>query len=376
MRLDCEGGGIIRSALIKPPQSKEGVVMVPLTLLTNKASREQFGRRRRSKIVSMKAQVVLAAIAFTSTLVNATQVPPYFPDAVVALGSARPLVSGPPCAVQWVTEGTGFLYGYLVKGDPDPTKRMYAVYLVTNRHVIEDHATTQAISRLQQAQSAQSGENCGTTFTAEGMISVRMNPLNSSLQGRKFDLPVKDWSYHPTKDVDIAAILLDPQSLKTEGLQDMFFANDTVVANKEKLKAKGVSAGDGVFVLGFPMNLAGIQRNYVIVRHGCIARISEMLDGTSPSYLVDAFIFPGNSGSPVILKAELSSISGTPAQTRAELVGVVKSYIPYIDVAFSPQTKSERITFEENSGLAEVLPADYIDEAIKAWSGSRSQLKQ
>jgi hypothetical protein len=41
---------------------------------------------------------------------------------------------------------------------------------------------------------------------------------------------------------------------------------------------------DGVFVLGFPMGLAGTQRNYVVVRQGAIARIGEMLDNASKSF--------------------------------------------------------------------------------------------
>src|ERR1019366_8874960 len=57
--------------------------------------------------------------------------------------------------------------------------------------------------------------------------------------------------------------------------------------------------------LGFPLQLVGGERNYVIVRHGTIARIGDMLAGTNKNFLVDTFIFPGNSGGPVILKPEM-----------------------------------------------------------------------
>jgi len=313
------------------------------------------------------AKMVLFSLVFISTFADASLVPSQLPNAVVALGSMQPvMLPGQPCVMQWATEGTGFLYGYLVQNDPDPAKRLYEVYLVTNRHVIEDHATAQAISRI-SPQSPQLGAACSAVSPTDDSISIRMNPLSSSLQGRQFDLPIKDWFFHPNKQIDIAAIRLNPQFLKTEGLMDVFFSNDDFGANKEKIKSKGVSAGDGVFVLGFPMNLAGAQRNYVIVRQGCIARISDMLDATSPSFLVDAFVFPGNSGSPVILRPEMTSISGTPSQNVAYLIGIVKGYLPYADLAISPQTHRARISFEENSGLAEVLPIDYIDESIKFW---------
>jgi hypothetical protein len=38
--------------------------------------------------------------------------------------------------------------------------------------------------------------------------------------------------------------------------------------------------------------LAGLQRNYVIVRQGVIARISEMIEGASTTFMRDAFVFP------------------------------------------------------------------------------------
>lgn len=115
------------------------------------------------------------------------------------------------------------------------------------------------------------------------------------------------------------------------------------------------------------MGLAGAQRNYVIVRQGAIARISELLDNASPSFLIDALVFPGNSGGPVVLRPEITSIAETKNRTNALLVGVVIDYRSYIDTAVSQQTKRPRITFEENSGLAEVLPIDVVNEAIKAW---------
>jgi len=312
------------------------------------------------------------SLVFISTFARATLIPPQYFNAVVALGSMNPIVfpgqialPGQPCA--WTTEGTGFLHGYLVQNDPDPTKRKYQVYLVTNRHVITEHTAALAIAKLKRPLSPQTEMECGSPIPKEDIIKVRMNPLNSSLQGKEFDLPIKNWFFHQNSGIDIAAIQLNPEYLKTEGLLDIFFQNDDMVYNKGSLKEKGVAAGDGVFVLGFPMNLAGVQRNYVIVRQGCIARISDMLDGQSINYLLDAFIFPGNSGSPVILKPEIVSITGTPFQNRAMLIGIVNSYQFYRDVAVSPQTNRERVAFEENSGLAEVLPTDYIDEAITAW---------
>jgi hypothetical protein len=307
----------------------------------------------------------IAILVFT-TIASATLVPPLLPDTVVALGAMNPMaVPGGACILQWATEGTGFLYGYLTQDDPDPTKRQYEVYLVTARHVIEEHAAAQAISKASQAATPQNMA-CPPTGQSGDSISVRMNPTNPNLPGREFDLAIKDWFLDPNRAGDVAVYHLNAPYLKAQGVLDNFIPNDQYAAGKDKLKSIGVSAGDGVFVLGFPMNLAGAQRNYVIVRQGGIARISDLLDGASPSYLVDAFVSPGNSGSPVILRPEAISIVGTPPQSKSFLVGMITSYQPYTDIAFSLQTKRPRVSFEENSGLAEVLPIDDIDQAIVA----------
>ena len=50
---------------------------------------------------------------------------------------------------------------------------------------------------------------------------------------------------------------------------------------------------------------------------------------------------------------------------------MVLAYRSYVDVAVSPQTERPRVVFEENSGLADVLPVDYIDEAIRDFLVSR-----
>ena len=82
-------------------------------------------------------------------------------------------------------------------------------------------------------------------------------------------------------------------------------------------------------------------------------------------YVVDAFVFPGNSGGPVITRPETQSIQGTKFSTKANLIGIVKSYIPYNDVAISQQTNRPRVIFEENTGLTKIEPVDYILETIQ-----------
>ena len=117
--------------------------------------------------------------------------------------------------------------------------------------------------------------------------------------------------------------------------------------------------------MGFPLGEAGDERNYVIVRQGIIARVKHWLKGNARTFLIDASIFPGNSGGPVLLKPESTSIQGTKSNDRCVLIGMVSSYLPYREVAVSTQTGHTRMIFEENSGLGVVVPHDVIQETIK-----------
>ena len=109
----------------------------------------------------------------------------------------------------------------------------------------------------------------------------------------------------------------------------------------------------------------GGDRNYVIVRQGSIARIRDYLKGTRKYIYIDATIFPGNSGSPVITKPEVVAITGTKSYNKASLIGIVSSYVPYQDIAISLQTKRPRAMFEENTGIAVVFSTDEIIKAVE-----------
>jgi hypothetical protein len=275
----------------------------------------------------------------------AARIPPSWLNAVVAIGHTEQTPTGPA----WITEASGFFYGYLVRDDPDPAKRGYEVYLITNRHVITNHAE----------------------------VDFRLNPKKTADQGEIFNVPLIDpatnrpaWFTHKNNDADVAGALINWKLLQDRGIDVEFFCSDTNAADTAKMKDIGVSAGDGVFVIGFPMNLAGKQRNYAIVRPGAIARVTDLIESASTMLMIDSHVFPGNSGGPVILEPTMMAITGTKSNNSAYLLGIARDYIPYTDYAVSQQTQHPRVSFEENSGLADVVPVDRINEAIKAWRDS------
>ena len=251
-------------------------------------------------------------------------------NAVVSVG-----IGDDPAQRIWV--GTGFFYGTKVK-DQDK----YQVFLITNKHV------------LQGVDSVWLRFNKTSVQESEDYRLILKNA----------DTGAQQWSSHPTVDVAACGFILINQ-IQEAGYDAGFLAADTLAETKQELKSRGATEGDGIFLLGFPMSLIGQERRYVICRSGYIARIQDMHEGLNNQYLVDAMVFPGNSGGPVISRPQLSSLQGTQAVHTAKLIGIVTSYVPYQDVAESRQTRRVRVVFEENSGLAVVLPIDYVNEVAK-----------
>jgi hypothetical protein len=126
------------------------------------------------------------------------------------------------------------------------------------------------------------------------------------------------------------------------------------------LSSKSVDVTAPVVILGFPMGLRSEHYATPIARHGIVAR------SDNGELVLDTFVFPGNSGGPVfycpVLKVGANLT--TPLFNSEKVIGVVVEYIPYVDVAISPQTQRPRITFEENSGLSIATPADRIIELL------------
>jgi S1-C subfamily serine protease len=264
-------------------------------------------------------------------------IPPSFIDCVVALGKAKP-----DGTVHW--GASGFFYGKFFEESPEPDAGVYKVYLVTNKHVLEGH----------------------------DQVSMRVNPQGAG-RARDFTALLSDpstkeklWYGHDDDLVDVAVLPINFQLLLDEGMGVTMFTSDVTSLDVSAMKQSQVSEGDFVYALGFPLGLVGEERNTVIVRSGTIARVRETFDNPRYRFLVDAIIFPGNSGGPVVTKPELIAIKGTGAKTGARLIGIVSGYVPYQDMAISSQTNRVRVIFEENSGLTTVYSVDCVNEAIEA----------
>lgn len=244
-----------------------------------------------------------------------------------------------PTKRHWM--GTGFMFGKFIENNPVNEKHSYHLWLITNKHVLMN--CKDIYIKFNSTQDPNSKDYKIPLFFRNG------RPL---------------WAGHPSDNIDVAAIWLNPDFLKSEGSRFEYFQSDCHVFIKEKMLSSGVTEGDRIFVLGFPMGLVEKDRQYVICRGGNIARIHDFLENRTTEFLIDSPVFPGNSGGPVILCPSAISIQGTKSIKQAALIGIVKSYLPYNEMGISAQTKEPRIMFMENSGLAVVESVDSIIETV------------
>lgn len=235
-------------------------------------------------------------------------------------------------ALKWI--GTGFIVAKAMNSE-----RVW-LYLVTNKHVVE-------------------GQNS---------VWIR---LHNDVQNTddEIEVPLVEngivmYSVHPNKDVDIAAIQLNGQYLMSNKFSTGYIDIDNGAMSSDELRSNGVSEGNLAYMLGYPMGLVNVSSKSPICRMGCIARMSKEQIDESNNILMDIQNFPGNSGSPVVIKPELISIEGTQNLPRCVLIGIIHSYIPYRDVLISQQT-GERVEIRtENSGIANMHPVELIREVV------------
>ena len=240
--------------------------------------------------------------------------------------------------------------GFFVSPDEKPPFR---AILITAKHVFESACANwpTVYMRFENATSNPTGQ-------------PQRFPLQICDRKTQDDkvVSVPKWISHPT--VDLAGII-PPPIAPGQTLPSVTVFKSETIAGPEEIKKWEISEGDEVFTISFTPNLVQGRPSSTTVRGGVIANFSEEQD----SFIADSFVFPGNSGSPVVLKptaVHLLNNNVTIGRVNpALLLGVVVEYVPYIDVALSVQTNRPRVSFEENSGLTRVIRGERVKELLQ-----------
>jgi hypothetical protein len=247
--------------------------------------------------------------------------------------------------------GTGFFLFRPVSGDQGH------VLLVTNKHVLPLTGTPR---NIQIRVTIGTGDKAAVRFV---------------------DIPVvgADGQYlpnirlHPTPGFDVAALNVTEAIVK-QGIQGAWLPLD-LLSTPERLKNENITVGDEIFLLGYPSAIFDARNVSPILRTGVIATVPsegyafndalkkqfglpDRIDG----FLIDANVFPGSSGSVVILKQQSTTIGprGETVVSAAKkipyVLGIVSGLIPIADTALGTT---------QRMGLGVVYSAEAIRAVVE-----------
>ena len=189
-------------------------------------------------------------------------IPRYFLDTVAALGA--PGTAGNDNIHYFAT---AFVFGYPVSPSTKPVS--YWVFVVTNRHVVQGQ------------------RELWVRFHAPAGKQPKVLPIPRG--PRPFP-----WVLHPDPDIDLAVLPINAIQIPDGLFPDRFLTLRPHTVTVDDLRSSDFSEGNELFILGFPMGIAGTDQNDVIVRHGVVARIQDWYDGRSKEFLIDSSIYPGS----------------------------------------------------------------------------------
>lgn len=261
--------------------------------------------------------------------------------------------------------GAGFMF---VNGQaPDGGK---PVFLITCAHVVSDHdgiSTTRiALNMPQGGRDSWLAEGTNWTVTDEW-------------EKWRAELGPNWWKtekYDPQKHThgDIAAFLLPkgeegtPWDKAIQGaIQDTFSTDQAF--SRERIKEKGVTEGHEVLVMGYAPGGYRTNENWPLVRRGAIGQIAPYKRGLTESLVLDAGIFEGTSGGPVMLLPSMIARGGDRVDDGG-LLGMVcaTSYrqTPLGWVSKATPTGTEMVPVErQHIGVGYVAPVDAITQVTK-----------
>lgn len=197
----------------------------------------------------------------------------------------------------------------------------------------------------------------GSSFVG---LQATLNKSDGTVSRKNIDAIQKQfnvtWAFHENPVVDLALTTIAIEQ-KTE---DIKFVGEDLLED-----FTNIPLGDDVFFLGYPLGLGvqNVPKLSPLVRTGIVA-----LKNSDSTFLLDANIYPGSSGSPVFYKPTLAQQVGTTmniGQARpTKFLGIVSNNINVVEEAISRKTGQVRATFMENAGLGTVQSVSLLKEIL------------
>ena len=173
----------------------------------------------------------------------------------------------------------------------------------------------------------------------------------------KDGLALGDWLVD--SELDVALLPLDSERLAADAVRYQTFDVSGGALQGREMGHRGIGEGDDVLLLGFtPERLRFSPAT--MVRRGIIARIQDFYRRRSPSFLVDATTFAGNTGSPVVIRPARGRKGDPLTHPTIHLIGLVSDSLPNPEGPVRRDEEGRTMFVRVHTGLVRVVPVDAI----------------
>lgn len=239
--------------------------------------------------------------------------------------------------------GTGFIVLY------DAGDGGHYPVLITNKHVLAD------------AQEAR--------FTLpRALPGAPDTPMNAGTQTIIPNFGLDSWVGHARADVDVAAMFFGPviEEMTERGAPAFYRGFNSELLLTEH-QSESLDSIEGVTFIGYPNGLFDTESMLPIARRGHTATPLFNDYQGMPAFLIDASVFPGSSGSPVLIydRGSFTTRDGTThIASRLHLAGVVAAVHTRTVNGEVVLASTATASFQDVIDLGIVFKASAIQECV------------
>lgn len=163
-------------------------------------------------------------------------------------------------------------------------------FIMTNKHVVEGAQELKVV-----ISTSKKGSNEIRSGTAEFHITEGWQQL---------------WLPHPDPSIDLGGLAFGPllnalEAAGQQGYGNMFSEKD-ILSDAE---LKTLSSIEDILMIGYPNNFYDRVNNQPITRRGITASDPKLSFNGNAEFVIDCSVFPGSSGSPVVLREKFVSVN-------------------------------------------------------------------
>ena len=229
--------------------------------------------------------------------------------------------------------GTSFILSHNFQGHGDE------LFLVSNKHVIKDGF----FAYMYFTELRDGKPNIGKPFFI------------------KSDFFSVGWIGHPSSEVDLAIMPLSWELDMIEkgkgGGTKAFYQKVSTEIIPTESEINDFDAMEPIIFIGYPNGIFDRKHYTPIVRRGTTATPIQLDYDGSPTFLIDASVFPGSSGSPVFLYKQ-------PLHSPSDSSFVDKAYIRLLGILSAVFFRTQLGTLEMVPAPVSIAPTVEIKEMI------------